>query len=90
MSIHELLGYSAADTRRKLALASGSLPPTSAAGQWFDSQQNTPATAFPDWDTFKVRFLKRFGPTPADLLRFEEEFQRLSQGSDSVSDFVQH
>jgi hypothetical protein len=36
-----------------------------------------------------VRFLKRFEPTLADLLRFEQEFRRFSQGSDSVSDFVE-
>lgn len=87
--IHVLLGYTDADFNKKLALASGSLPSTSAAGQWFDSQQNTPATELRDWATFKQRFLRRFGPTPADLLRFEQEFQRLTQGSDTVSDFVQ-
>jgi Retrotransposon gag protein len=87
--IHELLAYSDGDTRKKLALASGSLPSTSAAGQWFDSQQNTPATAFADWPDFRSRFLHRFGPTPQDLLRFEQQFQRLTQGTDSVPDFVQ-
>jgi hypothetical protein len=89
--IHELLGYDDSDdfTAKKLALASASLPSTSAAGQWFDSQQNTPATRFDDWESFKTAFLKRFGPTPTDLRQFEQDFQRLTQGSESVSEFVQ-
>jgi hypothetical protein len=33
--------------------------------------------------------LKRFGPTPADLLRFEQSFQRLTQNNDPVSEFIQ-
>lgn len=87
--IHNLLGYTDTDNSKKLALASGSLPPTSAAGQWFDSKQNDPNTAFADWASFRAAFLTRFGPRPQDLLVFEQQFQRLTQGADTVAEFVQ-
>jgi hypothetical protein len=87
--VHSLLGYGDNEDTKKLAFASASLPVTSAAGQWYDSQLNTPETSFSTWSAFRSRFLKRFGPTPADLLRFEQSFQRLTQNNDPVSEFIQ-
>jgi hypothetical protein len=87
--IQELLGYGDSDLTKKFALASSALPSTSGAGRWFDSQQNTASTRFASWDSFKTRFLQRFGPTPQDLLKYEQDFQRLSQGKSTVGEFVQ-
>jgi hypothetical protein len=87
--IFGLLGYDDADWERKLFFASASLPNNKPAGRWYDSKTSTPATAFTSWDDFKVRFLARFGPTTADLNQWEQEFQRMIQTNQTVSDFAQ-
>jgi hypothetical protein len=57
--LHFLLGYGANEDTNKLDLALTSLPVTSAAGQWYDSQLNTPETSFSTWSTLRSHFLTR-------------------------------
>ena len=78
------------DTDTKLSFASASLPATSPAGQWFDSQQTSASTEITTWATFKTRFAKRFGLTAADVDQIEQSFLVAKQNSGTVSDFVQY
>ena len=59
------------DNDTKLSFASASLPATSPAGQWFDSQQTSASTQITTWATFKTCFAERFGLTAADVARME-------------------
>ena len=78
------------DNDTKLSFASASLPATSPAGQWFDSQQTSASTQITTWATFKTRFAKRFGLTAADVDQIEQSFLVAEQNSGTVSDFVQY